>query len=162
MRYKIQTSFYGFGNIISMKNVLSIDDLQNLAKKRVPKMFYEYADSGSWSGETYKANQNDFSNIKFRQRVGVNIENRSLSKNFLGKKVSIPLALAPTGLCGMQHRDGEILAAQASEEFGIPFTLSTMSICSIEDVAKATTQPFWFQLYVMKDKAFISNLLARA
>ena len=145
-----------------MKNILNIDDLQNMAKKRVPKMFYEYADSGSWSGETYKANQNDFSNIKFRQRVGVNIENRTLSKSFLGKKVSIPLALAPTGLCGMQHYNGEIFAAQASEEFGIPFTLSTMSICSIEDVAEATTQPFWFQLYVMRDKVFISNLLSRA
>ena len=140
-----------------MKNILNIDDLQNMAKKRVPKMFYEYADSGSWSGETYKANQNDFSNIKFRQRVGVNIENRTLSKSFLGKQVSIPLALAPTGLCGMQHYNGEIFAAQASEEFGVPFTLSTMSICSIEDVAEATTQPFWFQLYVMRDKIFISN-----
>ena len=145
-----------------MKNILNIEDLQNMARKRVPKMFYEYADSGSWTEETYFANQNDFSKIKFRQRVGVDIDNRSLTKKFMGQEVSIPVALAPTGLCGMQHRDGEILAAQASEEFGVPFTLSTMSICSIEDVAENTKKPFWFQLYVMRDKVFISKLLARA
>jgi len=145
-----------------MKNIFNIEDLKNVAQKRVPKMFYEYADSGSWNQETYHANQNDFSKIKFRQRVGVDIEKRSLSKKFMGKEVSIPVALAPIGLCGMQHRDGEILAAQASEEFGVPFTLSTMSICSIEDVAENTTKPFWFQLYVMKDKEFMSKLLARA
>jgi len=145
-----------------MKNIFNIEDLKNIAQKRVPKMFYEYADSGSWNQETYFANQNDFSKIKFRQRVGIDIENRSLSKKFMGTEVSLPLALAPTGLCGMQHRDGEILAAQASEEFGVPFTLSTMSICSIEDVAEKTTKPFWFQLYVMKDKVFMSKLLARA
>jgi L-lactate dehydrogenase (cytochrome) len=145
-----------------MKNIFNIEDLKKVAQKRVPKMFYEYADSGSWNQETYLDNQNDFSKIKFRQRVGVDIEKRSLSKKFMGQEVSIPVALAPTGLCGMQHRDGEILAAQASEEFGVPFTLSTMSICSIEDVAKNTTKPFWFQLYVMKDKEFMSKLLARA
>ena len=145
-----------------MKNILNIEDLQNMARKRVPKMFYEYADSGSWTEETYFANQNDFSKIKFRQRVGVDIDNRSLTKKFMGQEVSIPVALAPTGLCGMQHRDGEILAAQASEEFGVPFTLSTMSICSIEDVAENTKKPFWFQLYVMRDKVFISKLLTRA
>jgi L-lactate dehydrogenase (cytochrome) len=145
-----------------MKNIFNIEDLKNVAQKRVPKMFYEYADSGSWNQETYYANQNDFSKIKFRQRVGIDIENRSLSKKFMGQEVSIPVALAPTGLCGMQHRDGEILAAQASEEFGVPFTLSTMSICSIEDVAENTNNPFWFQLYVMKDKKFMSQLLVRA
>ncbi|MDG2268757.1 MAG: alpha-hydroxy acid oxidase [Alphaproteobacteria bacterium] len=145
-----------------MKNIFNIEDLKNKAQKRVPKMFYEYADSGSWNQETYFANQKDFGKIKFRQRVGIDIEERSLSKKFMGQKVSIPVALAPTGLCGMQHRDGEILAAQASEEFGVPFTLSTMSICSIEDVAENTTKPFWFQLYVMKDKKFMSQLLERA
>ena len=145
-----------------MNNIFNIEDLKNKAQKRVPKMFYEYADSGSWNQETYFANQNDFGKIKFRQRVGVDIEERFLSKKFMGQKVSIPVALAPTGLCGMQHRDGEILAAQASEEFGVPFTLSTMSICSIEDVAENTTKPFWFQLYVMKDKKFMSQLLERA
>ena len=145
-----------------MNNIFNIEDLKNKAQKRVPKMFYEYADSGSWNQETYFANQNDFGKIKFRQRVGIDIEKRSLSKKFMGQKVSIPVALAPTGLCGMQHRDGEILAAQASEEFGVPFTLSTMSICSIEDVAENTTKPFWFQLYVMKDKKFMSQLLERA
>jgi L-lactate dehydrogenase (cytochrome) len=145
-----------------MKNILSIEDLQKVAQKKVPKMFYEYADSGSWTEETYNSNNADFRNIKFKQRVGVNVENRSLSTNFLGQSVSMPIALAPTGLCGMQHRDGEILAAQASEEFGVPFTLSTMSICSIEDVAESTKNPFWFQLYVMRDKEFISRLLARA
>ena len=145
-----------------MNNIFNIEDLKNKAQKRVPKMFYEYADSGSWNQETYFANQNDFGKIKFRQRVGIDIEERSLSKKFMGQKVSIPVALAPTGLCGMQHRDGEILAAQASEEFGVPFTLSTMSICSIEDVAENTTKPFWFQLYVMKDKKFMSQLLERA
>ena len=145
-----------------MKNIFNIEDLKNVAQKRVPKMFYEYADSGSWNQETYLANQNDFSKIKFRQRVGVDIENRSLSKELMGTEFSLPLALAPTGLCGMQHRDGEILAAQASEEFGVPFTLSTMSICSIEDVAENTNNPFWFQLYVMKDKKFMSQLLVRA
>ena len=145
-----------------MKNIFNLEDLKNVAQKRVPKMFYEYADSGSWNQETYYANQNDFSKIKFRQNVGVDIEKRSLSKKFMGREVSIPVALAPTGLCGMQHRDGEILAAQASEEFGVPFTLSTMSICSIEDVAENTNNPFWFQLYVMKDKKFMSQLLVRA
>tara|TARA_B100000686_G_scaffold351311_1_gene449734 strand:- start:21766 stop:22914 length:1149 start_codon:yes stop_codon:yes gene_type:complete len=145
-----------------MKHILTIEDLKFRARKKVPKMFYDYADSGSWEQKTYVANSNDFNNIKFRQRVGINVENRILSTEFFGQKVSMPIALAPTGLCGMQHRDGEILAAQASEEFGVPFTLSTMSICSIEDVAEKTTKPFWFQLYVMRDKKFISNLLQRA
>ena len=140
-----------------MPIITSIQDLKHIYKRRVPKMFYEYADSGSWTEETYKANQNDFSKIKFRQRVGVDIDNRSLKKNFMGHTVSMPVALAPTGLCGMQHRDGEILAAQASEEFGVPFTLSTMSICSIEDVAENTKNPFWFQLYVMNDQKYSKN-----
>ena len=121
-----------------MKNILSIEDLQNVARRKVPKMFYEYADSGSWTEETYNSNKQDFKKIKFRQRVGINVDNRNLATNFLGQPVSMPVALAPTGLCGMQHRNGEIFAAQASEEFGIPFTLSTMSICSIEDVAENT------------------------
>ena len=145
-----------------MKDILTIEDLKSEAKRKVPKMFYDYADSGSWYQKTYSANSDDFNKIKFRQRVGVNVEDRSLSTDFLGQKVSLPIALAPTGLCGMQHRDGEILAAQASEEFGVPFTLSTMSICSIEDVAENTKKPFWFQLYVMRDKQFISKLLRRA
>jgi len=145
-----------------MKNILTIEDLQKLARRKVPKMFYDYADSGSWNENTYISNKEDFNKIKFRQRVGVNVEKRSLSTAFLGQNVSMPLALAPTGLCGMQHRDGEILAAQACEEFGVPFTLSTMSICSLEDVAEKTTKPFWFQLYVMRDKKFISSLLQRA
>ena len=145
-----------------MKDILTIEDLKLRAQKKVPKMFYDYADSGSWEGKTYRANSNDFDKIKFRQRVGINVENRNVSSVFLGKDVAMPIALAPTGLCGMQHRDGEILAAQASEEFGVPFTLSTMSICSIEDVAENTKKPFWFQLYVMRDKEFISRLLKRA
>ena len=125
-------------------------------------MFYDYADSGSWTESTYRANQSDFARIKFRQRVAVNLENRSLASTMVGQHVSMPVALSPTGLTGMQHADGEILAAQAAEQFGVPFTLSTMSICSIEDVAANTTKPFWFQLYVMKDREFINRLIDRA
>ena len=133
-----------------------------LAKRRVPRMFYDYADSGSWTESTYRANSTDFAGMKFRQRVAVNMENRTLRTTMAGQAVAMPVAIAPTGLTGMQHANGEILAAKAAEKFGIPFTLSTMSICSIEDVAANTSAPFWFQLYVMKDRAFIDRLIDRA
>jgi L-lactate dehydrogenase (cytochrome) len=142
--------------------ITTVEDLRVLAQKRVPRMFYDYADAGSWTESTYRANASDFERIKFRQRVAVNLENRSLRTTMVGQEVAMPLALAPTGLTGMQHADGEILAAQAAEKFGVPFTLSTMSICSIEDVAANTTKPFWFQLYVMKDREFINRLIDRA
>ena len=145
-----------------MSIITSIEDLRILAQRRVPRMFYDYADSGSWTESTYCANSSDFAKIKFRQRVAVNLENRSLASTMVGQPVSMPVALSPTGLTGMQHADGEILAAQAAEQFGVPFTLSTMSICSIEDVAANTTKPFWFQLYVMKDREFINRLIDRA
>jgi L-lactate dehydrogenase (cytochrome) len=145
-----------------MSVITNIDDLRVLAQKRVPRMFYDYADSGSWSESTYRANTDDFQSMKFRQRVAVNMENRTLASTMVGLPVAMPVALAPTGLTGMQHADGEILAAKAAEKFGVPFTLSTMSICSIEDVAARTTKPFWFQVYVMKDRAFIERLIDRA
>ena len=145
-----------------MTIITTIEDLRVLAKKRVPRMFYDYADAGSWTESTYRANTEDFAKIKFRQRVAVNLANRSTSSAMIGESVSMPVALAPTGLTGMQHADGEILAARAAEKFGVPFTLSTMSICSIEDVAANTTRPFWFQLYVMRDRAFIERLIERA
>lgn len=145
-----------------MTIITTIEDLRVLAKKRVPRMFYDYADAGSWTESTYRANEEDFGKIKFRQRVAVNLENRSLRSTMIGQEVAMPVALAPTGLTGMQHPDGEILAARAAEKFGVPFTLSTMSICSIEDVAANTTKPFWFQLYVMKDRPFIERLIERA
>ncbi|KAA1182618.1 alpha-hydroxy-acid oxidizing protein [Rhizobium tropici] len=141
---------------------LTIAELKTLAQRRVPKMFFQYADSGSWTESTYEANEADFARIKLRQRVLVDISDRSLETSMVGQKVSMPVALAPTGLTGMQHADGEMLAARAAEEFGIPFTLSTMSICSIEDVAAVTKQPFWFQLYVMKDRDFVLDLIHRA
>src|SRR5688572_21840921 len=125
-------------------------------------MFFDYADSGAWTESTYRANEADFQKIKLRQRVLVDMSNRSLETTMIGEKVSMPVALAPTGMTGMQHPDGEILAAQAAEEFGVPFTLSTMSICSIEDVAENTTKPFWFQLYVLRDKDFVYDLIDRA
>jgi L-lactate dehydrogenase (cytochrome) len=145
-----------------MTIITTVEDLRVLAKKRVPRMFYDYADAGSWTESTYRANSEDFAKIKFRQRVAVNLENRSTRSSMVGQGVSMPVALAPTGLTGMQHADGEILAARAAEKFGVPFTLSTMSICSIEDVAANTTKPFWFQLYVMKDREFINRLIDRA
>lgn len=141
---------------------LTIDDLKKQARRRVPTMFFDYADSGAWTESTYRANEEDFRKIKFRQRVLVDMDNRTLETTMIGQKVSMPVALAPTGSTGMQHADGEMLAAQAAEEFGVPFTLSTMSICSIEDVASATKKPFWFQLYVMRDKEFVYNLIDRA
>ena len=145
-----------------MTVITCIEDLRVLAEKRVPRMFYQYADAGSWSESTYRANSEDFQRIKFRQRVAVNLENRTLRSTMIGHEVAMPVALAPTGFTGMQHADGEILAAQAAEQFGVPFTLSTMSICSIEDIAAHTRQPFWFQLYVMKDRDFIERLIERA
>jgi isopentenyl diphosphate isomerase/L-lactate dehydrogenase-like FMN-dependent dehydrogenase len=145
-----------------MPVITNIEDLRVLARKRVPRMFYDYADSGSWTESTYRANEADFQAIKLRQRVAVNMENRSLRTTMAGEDVAMPVALAPTGLTGMQHADGEILAARAAEAFGVPFTLSTMSICSIEDVAARTTRPFWLQLYVMRDRAFIERLIDRA
>jgi L-lactate dehydrogenase (cytochrome) len=145
-----------------MTVITNIEDLRVLAKKRVPRMFYDYADSGSWTEGTYRANVSDFQSIKLRQRVAVNIENRSTATKMVGVDVKMPVAIAPVGLTGMQHADGEILAARAAEKFGIPFTLSTMSICSIEDIAQSTQAPFWFQLYVMRDRDFIERLIDRA
>ena len=146
-----------------MPVITNIEDLRVLAKKRVPRMFYDYADSGSWTESTYRANEADFQTIKLRQRVAVNMENRSTRSTMIGQDVAMPVAIAPTGLTGMQHADGEILGAKAARKFGIPFTLSTMSICSIEDVSKATGgHPFWFQLYVMKDRDYIERLIDRA
>jgi len=143
--------------------ITNIEDLRVLAQKRVPRMFYDYADSGSWTESTYRANESDFERILLRQRVAVNIEHRSIRTRMVGQDVAMPVAIAPTGLTGMQHADGEILAARAAKKFGIPFTLSTMSICSIEDVAKGTdNHPFWFQLYVMRDRDFIERLIDRA
>jgi L-lactate dehydrogenase (cytochrome) len=145
-----------------MPVITNIEDLRVLAEKRVPRMFYDYADSGSWTESTYRANQSDFARIGFRQRVAVNMEGRSTAVRMAGVDVKMPVAIAPVGLIGMQHADGEILAARAAEAFGIPFTLSTMSICSIEDVAAHTQAPFWFQLYVMRDRDFIERLIDRA
>ena len=145
-----------------MKALCDIRDYQALAQRRVPRMFYQYADSGSWTQNTYSRNESDFENILFRQRVAVDMSNRSLASTLVGQDVSMPVALAPIGMLGMQHADGEILAAKAAEKAGIPFTLSTMSITSIEDVAANTSEPFWFQLYVMKDKEFAGNLIDRA
>ncbi len=142
--------------------VTNIADLQALAKRRVPKMFYDYADSGSWTEGTYRANEEDFQKIKLRQRVAVDMRDRTLASTMIGIPVSMPVAIAPTGLTGMQHADGEILAAKAAQKAGIPFTLSTMSICSIEDIAQNTTAPFWFQLYVMKDQEFSNGLIDRS
>jgi len=145
-----------------MPVITHIGELRALAQKRVPRMFYDYADSGSWTESTYRANEADFGPIKFRQRVAVDMRNRSTATTMAGVDVAMPVALAPTGLTGMQHADGEILAARAAEKFGVPFTLSTMSICSIEDVAAHTKAPFWFQLYMMKDRDFMERLIGRA
>jgi len=145
-----------------MPTITSIKDLQRLFHQRVPKMFADYVDSGSWTESTYRANENDFDKIKFNQRVAVDMSNRSLTTTMIGQETSMPIAIAPTGLTGMFHADGEMLAAKAAEKAGVPFTLSTMSVCSIEDVASVTTKPFWFQLYVMKDRGFIENLIERA
>jgi L-lactate dehydrogenase (cytochrome) len=145
-----------------MKNIACIEDLRALARRKVPKAFFEYADSGSYNEETLRANRADLETIKLRQRVLVDVSNRSLATTIVGQKVSAPFALAPIGLCGMQHGNGEILSALAAEEAEIPFTLSTMSINSIEQVAEATTKPFWFQLYVIRDREFSKDILGRA
>ena len=140
----------------------SIEDLRQIYERRVPRMFYDYCDTGSYTTSTYVENTAAFAKYKLRQRVAVNIDNRSLKTKLVGQDVSMPVSLAPIGLGGMQYADGEILAARAAEKFGVPYTLSTMSICSIEEVAKHTTKPFWFQLYVMRDRGFASDLVARA
>lgn len=146
-----------------LSKITCIEDLRVIAKRRVPRMFYDYADSGSYTEGTYRANEAQFQRIKLRQRVAVNMEGRSTRTTMIGQDVAMPVAIAPTGLTGMQHADGEILAAKAAKEFGIPFTLSTMSICSLEDIAEHTDRhPFWFQLYVMRDKAFMERLIDRA
>ncbi|MBK7501728.1 MAG: alpha-hydroxy acid oxidase [Burkholderiaceae bacterium] len=145
-----------------MTVVTNIEDLRVLAKKRVPRMFYDYADSGSWTEGTYRANEADFQSIKLRQRVAVNMENRSTAVKMIGIDAKMPVAIAPVGLTGMQHADGEILAAKAAEKFGIPFILSTMSICSMEDVAANTTAPFWYQLYMMRDRDAMVAMIERA
>ncbi|WP_373741687.1 L-lactate dehydrogenase [Neisseria sp.] len=145
-----------------LSKMTCIEDLRRMAKIKVPKMFYDYADSGSWTEITYRENTTDFEKIKFRQKVLVDMEGRSLATKMIGRDVKMPVAIAPTGLTGMQHADGEILGARAAEKFGIPFTLSTMSICSIEDIAEHTSAPFWFQLYVMRDKEFMENLIKRS
>jgi L-lactate dehydrogenase (cytochrome) len=145
-----------------MKTITCIEDLRDAARRKVPRAFFEYADGGSYSEETLRANRADLERIALRQRVMVDVADRSTSTKILGEPVSLPLALAPIGLCGMQHGDGEILACRAAQAAGIPFCLSTMSICSIEDVAGAVDKPFWFQLYVMKDRGFIRSLIERA
>jgi L-lactate dehydrogenase (cytochrome) len=146
-----------------LSKITNIEDLRVLAQKRVPRMFYDYADSGSWTESTYRANSADFQGIKLRQRVAVNMEGRSTRSTMIGMDVAMPVAIAPTGLTGMQHADGEILGARAAKAFGIPFTLSTMSICSIEDVAEATGRhPFMFQVYVLRDRKFMERLIDRA
>ncbi len=142
--------------------ITCVEDLRRLHKRRVPKMFYDYAESGSWTESTFVRNEAAFNDIQLRQRVAVNLEGRSVKTQALGRSWRIPVGIAPTGLAGMQHADGEILAARAAENFDVPFTLSTMSICSMEDVAAATTKPFWFQLYVMRDREFIEGLIDRA
>ena len=145
-----------------MTAIACIEDLRKKAEKRVPRMFYDYADSGSWSESTYRANEDDLQAIKFRQRVAIDVSTRDTKMPMLGETTTMPVALAPTGLTGMQYADGEILAAKAAADFGVPFTLSTMSICSIEDVAAHSSTPFWFQLYVMHDRDFIRRLVDRA
>ena len=145
-----------------MPVITTIDDLKRLHERRVPRMFYDYAESGSWTEQTFRENTTDFEQIRLRQRVAVDISGRSTKTQMIGQDVAMPVALAPVGLTGMQHADGEIKAARAAEAFGVPFTLSTMSINSIEDVAEATTKPFWFQLYTMRDEDYVARLIQRA
>jgi L-lactate dehydrogenase (cytochrome) len=145
-----------------MKSIACIDDLRHLARRRVPRAFFEYAESGSYNEETLRANRTDLEAIKLRQRILVDVSSRSLDTTIIGQNIAAPFVLAPIGLCGMQHGDGEILSARAANAAGIPFTLSTMSICSVEDVAEATGKPFWFQLYVIHDRGFSKGLLERA
>ncbi len=145
-----------------MPVITNVDDLKQLYRRRVPRMFYDYAESGSWSEQTFRENVSDFQDIHFRQRVAVDMAGRSLETRMAGQDVAMPVALAPVGLTGMQSADGEIKAARAAEKFGVPFTLSTLSICSIEDVAEHTEKPFWFQVYTLKDQDFMKRLIARA
>ncbi|MEC7764535.1 MAG: alpha-hydroxy acid oxidase [Pseudomonadota bacterium] len=145
-----------------MPVITNIDDLKRLYRRRAPKMFYDYCESGSWTEQTFRENVSDFDAIRLRQRVAVDMSNRTTKTRMIGQDVAMPVALAPVGLTGMQSADGEIKAARAAEKFGVPFTLSTMSICSIEDVAENTTAPFWFQLYVMRDEDYLSRLIQRA
>ena len=145
-----------------LSKMTCIEDLRVVAEERVPRMFYDYADSGSWTETTYRENTSDFQNIKLRQRVAVNMEGRTTATQMVGQHAKMPVAIAPVGLTGMQHADGEIHAARAAEKFGIPFTLSTMSICSIEDIAENTSTPFWFQLYMMRDREAMSRMIDRA
>ena len=145
-----------------MTVITNIEDLRVLHERRAPRMFYDYVDAGSWTESTYRANESDFQQIKFRQRVAINMEHRRIASTMLGQPVTMPVALSPVGMTGMQYADGEILAARAANRFGVPFCLSTMSICSIEEIAKHTQTPFWFQLYVMRDKAFVKALIERA
>lgn len=145
-----------------MPVITCIDDLKRLHKKRTPKMFYDYAESGSYTEQTFRENTSDFAQLRLRQKVAVDMSGRSTASTMIGEKVAMPVALAPVGLTGMQHADGEILAAKAAEKMGVPFTLSTMSICSIEDVAEHTTKPFWFQVYTLKDDDFMNRLFERA
>ncbi|MEN2750384.1 alpha-hydroxy acid oxidase [Psychrobacter sp. FBL11] len=145
-----------------LKKITEVEDLRRVAERKVPRMFYDYVDSGSWTETTYRNNESDFDRIKLRQRVLVNMEGRSLATNMIGTPASMPVAIAPTGFTGMMWADGEIHAARAAEKFGVPFSLSTMSICSIEDIAENTNAPFWFQLYVMRDQEYVSNLIQRA
>ncbi|MGE6794318.1 alpha-hydroxy acid oxidase [Psychrobacter okhotskensis] len=146
----------------TLKKVTEIEDLRRVAARKVPRMFYDYVDSGSWTETTYRSNETDFDRIKLRQRVLVDMDNRSLATTMIGESAKMPVAIAPTGFTGMMWADGEIHAARAAEKFGVPFSLSTMSICSIEDVAENTSAPFWFQLYVMRDQDFMANLIRRA
>lgn len=145
-----------------MPIITTIQDLKDLHRRRTPRMFYDYTESGSWTEQTFRENTTDFEKIRLRQRVAVDMTGRSTASQMIGQDVAMPVALAPVGSTGMQHADGEILAAKAAEKFGVPFTLSTMSICSIEDVAENTTKPFWFQLYAMRDKTFVKNIIQRA
>ncbi|SFS02127.1 alpha-hydroxy acid oxidase [Yoonia litorea] len=145
-----------------MAAITTIEDLKRMHKRRTPKMFYDYAESGSWTEQTFRENTSDFDKIKFRQRVAVDMTNRTTATTMIGQEVSMPVALAPVGLTGMQSADGEIKAARAAEKFGVPFCLSTMSICSIEDVAAKTEKPFWFQVYTLKDDDFMKRLFDRA
>ncbi|WP_108398017.1 alpha-hydroxy acid oxidase [Devosia submarina] len=146
----------------ALEKILTVDEMKTAARRRVPKMFFEYADTGSYTESTYRENESDFAKIKLKQKVAVNLENRSLRSTMLGKPITMPVAIAPAATGGMQIADGEIKAAKAAEKYGIPFTLSTMSVCSIEDIAENTTAPFWFQLYVMRDRGFIERLIDRA
>jgi L-lactate dehydrogenase (cytochrome) len=145
-----------------LEAALTIEDLKRMARRRVPRMFFEYADSGSYGEATYRANEADFQQVLLRQRIARKLSQRTLRTKLVGEDAVMPVALAPIGLAGMQRADGEMLAARAAEKFGVPFTLSTMSICSIEDVASVTSRPFWIQLYVMRDHGFVRNLLDRA